>query len=46
MRAIRRELVSFRADVESLRQLFDQFAGVFLNAKFPYGKATDRWGRD
>ena len=23
----------------------DHFAGVFLNAKFPFGRPTDRWGR-
>jgi hypothetical protein len=22
---------------------FDEFARTFLNAKFPYGKAEDRW---
>jgi hypothetical protein len=38
MRAIRREQAA-------LRRLLDQFCGAFLNAKFPYGKATDRWGR-
>ena len=32
LQAIRRELVA-------LRKLFDTFAGVFLNAKFPFGKA-------
>jgi hypothetical protein len=31
--------------LERLNDRFDDFAGVFLNAKFPYGKATDRWGR-
>jgi hypothetical protein len=25
--------------------LVDEFAGVFLNAKFPYGRPTDRWWR-
>ena len=38
LRAIREELVA-------LRKLFDEFAGVFLNARFPYGKPTDRWER-
>jgi hypothetical protein len=38
LRAIRRELTA-------LRKLFDHFAGVFLNAKFQYGKPIDRWTR-
>lgn len=38
LRAIRRELAA-------LRKLVDTFAGVFLNAKFPFGKPTDRWRR-
>jgi hypothetical protein len=38
LRAIRRELAA-------LRKLFDHFAGIFLNAKFQYGKPTDRWAR-
>lgn len=38
LRAIRREQLE-------LRRLFDSFAGVFLNAKFPHGRATDRWAR-
>jgi hypothetical protein len=36
--AIHRELVLHR-------RLFDEFAGVYLKAKFPFGKSTDRWGR-
>ena len=31
--------------VERLINLFDEFAGAFLNAVAPFGKATDRWGR-
>jgi len=39
------ELRAMRAELGALRRLFDQFAGAFLNAKFPYGKPTDRWAR-
>ena len=35
--AILRELVA-------IRKLFDEFAAVFLNARF-YGTGTDRWSR-
>jgi hypothetical protein len=38
LRAIRRELVA-------IRRLFDHFAGVFLNSKFPHGKPYDKWTR-
>jgi len=24
---------------------FDEFTKTYLDARFPYGKATDRWGR-
>jgi hypothetical protein len=39
------ELRAIRAEQVQLRRIFDHFADVFLNAKFPYGKATDRWLR-
>ena len=39
------ELRRIRKELSTLRQLFDHFAGTFLNAKFPYGKPVDRWGR-
>lgn len=39
------ELLAIRQEVAELRRLFDAFAGAFLNAKFPYGKPTDRWPR-
>ena len=29
--------------INRLDAKFDEFARVFLNAKFPYGKPTDRW---
>jgi hypothetical protein len=35
----------FIEEVKQLRTLLDEFSGVFLSAKFPYGKPTDRWGR-
>lgn len=28
-----------------LARNFDEFAAVYLNAKFPHGKPTDQWGR-
>ena len=34
----------FIEEVKQLRTLLNEFAGVFLQAKFPYGKPTDRWG--
>ena len=40
-----KELRAIRAELAALRKLFDHFAGVLLNAKFPYGKPVDRWGR-
>jgi hypothetical protein len=39
------EIRAVRAELAALRRLFDHFAGTFLNAKFPYGKPTDRWAR-
>jgi hypothetical protein len=39
------ELRQIRAEQAALRKLLDEFVGVFLNAKFPYGRATDRWAR-
>lgn len=32
-------------EIRSLRRLFDEFAGSYLNARFPYGKGNDRWSR-
>ena len=43
--ALLAELRAMRTELTTLRRLFDEFAGVFLNAKFPYGQATDRWAR-
>jgi len=39
------ELKAIRRELGALRKLVDTFAGVFLNAKFPHGKPTDRWRR-
>lgn len=33
------------AELRALRRMFDEFAGTFLNARFPYGKGIDRWAR-
>lgn len=40
-----RELRALRQEQAAFRRRFDEFAGAFLNARFPYGKPTDRWGR-
>jgi hypothetical protein len=34
----------FIEEVKQLRTLLNEFAGVFLKARFPHGKPTDRWG--
>jgi hypothetical protein len=44
-KALDEEMRLMRAEVAALRRLFDEFAGVYLNAKFPYGRPTDRWWR-
>jgi hypothetical protein len=31
--------------IERFEKRFDEFADAFLNARFPFGKATDRWRR-
>jgi hypothetical protein len=31
--------------LEQLSKRFDEFCGIYLNAKFPYGKPIDRWRR-
>ena len=45
----RRQLVaalqSIDANLAKLCKLLDDFIGTHLNAQFPYGKPTDRWGR-
>jgi hypothetical protein len=40
-----RELKAIRAELTGIRKLLDHFCGVFLNARFPHGKAIDRWTR-
>ena len=45
LRALRAEARAQRGELTQLRRLFDHFAGTYLNARFPYGKATDRWTR-
>jgi hypothetical protein len=32
-------------EIQQLRRIVESFAGVFLNSKFRYGKASDRWAR-
>jgi hypothetical protein len=29
--------------IERFEKRFDEFAGAFLNSRFPYGQGTDRW---
>lgn len=45
LRAIRAAIEANTREVIMLRKIFDNFAGVFLNAKFQFGKPTDRWSR-
>ena len=37
------ELQAIRREQALFRRLFDEFAGAFLNARFPFGKPVDRW---
>jgi hypothetical protein len=39
------ELHALRRDVAGLTQRLDEFARVYLEARFPYGKPVDRWRR-
>lgn len=39
------ELRAIRRNQDTFLRLFDDFVGTFLNARFPYGKPTDRWPR-
>ena len=39
------ELRAIRIQQEELHRLLDEFAGSYLNARFPHGNATDRWRR-
>jgi hypothetical protein len=39
------EIRALRHEHAELRRLLDHFFGVFLNAKFPYGRPVDRWWR-
>jgi hypothetical protein len=43
--AVLNELQALRSELSALRRIFDEFAGTLLNARFPYGKPTDRWAR-
>lgn len=37
------ELHAMRAELSSMREMFDAFFDVLLNSRFPYGQPTDRW---
>jgi|tagenome__1003787_1003787.scaffolds.fasta_scaffold15879414_2 hypothetical protein len=39
------QLTRIAARLERLERRLDEFFTVFLNARFPYGKPTDRWRR-
>ena len=43
-RAILEELRAHRLLLTTLCRLCDEFAGAFLNARFPHGRPRDRWG--
>lgn len=30
-------------ELRALRRILDEFAGAYLNAKFPFGRPNDRW---
>ena len=38
------ELRAIRAELRAMRELFDEFARVYLNARF-CGQGADRWSR-
>lgn len=33
------------AELRTISRRLDEFAGAYLNARFPYGKGNDRWSR-
>jgi hypothetical protein len=39
------QLARIEARLASLERMLHEFCGVLLNAKFPYGRGTDRWAR-
>ena len=39
------DLQKISAELHALGRMLDDFAGAYLNARFPFGKPTDRWGR-
>jgi hypothetical protein len=43
--AILAELRAIVAELRAIRTLVDRFATAYLNSKFPFGRATDRWAR-
>jgi hypothetical protein len=38
------ELRGIRLELASFRKVFEDFAVAYLDAKFPHGRATDRFG--
>ena len=39
------EVRALRGELVAVRKLFDEFCTAYLNARFPHGRPTDRWGR-
>ena len=39
------ELRAIHETLEAIHALLDHFASVYLKARFPYGKPSDRWDR-
>jgi hypothetical protein len=40
---IDRRLEGVDRRLDQIERHVDEFAGAYLNAKFPYGRGTDRW---
>jgi len=45
LRAVRVELRASREEQTRLRRLLDEYFGVALNARYKFGRPTDRWAR-
>ena len=45
LRSLLEEQRATNANLVAIRQMLDEYFGVSLNAKYPYGQPTDRWGR-
>ena len=45
IRALRLEQATTNRGLRALYQAFDEFARVYLESRFRFGKPADRWGR-